>query len=151
MAKVDEFAQGFVQLRFGCAELEGPSALQTPVPVICFPTEYPHRRLHQKPCCCQGNQHLPRRSLGFRTQIDGVQFAHSTSSYLSWPWEWIPGGFAPSIPAHRLQLAARCCCPLFQVQALQSEFVVKVNTWKVSADNLGFLLTWLLTGFHCLL
>lgn len=43
MAKVDEIAQGFVQLRFDRAELEGPSALQAPVPVICFPTEYPHR------------------------------------------------------------------------------------------------------------
>lgn len=54
----------------------------------------------QKLCCCQGNEHLPRRSLGFRRQINVVQFAHSTSSYPSWPWEWILGGFAPSIPAH---------------------------------------------------
>lgn len=60
MAKVDEIAQGFVQLRLDCAGLEDPPALQAPLPVIGFPTEYPHRRLHQKPCCCQANQHLPR-------------------------------------------------------------------------------------------
>lgn len=59
MAKVDEIAGSFVQLRFDCAGLEGPAAPRAPVPVVGFPTEYPPRRLHQKPCCSQGDQHLP--------------------------------------------------------------------------------------------
>lgn len=45
MAEVDEIAQGFVQFRFDSAGLEGPPALQAPLPIIGVPTEYPHRRI----------------------------------------------------------------------------------------------------------
>lgn len=105
-------------------------------------------------------------------QIGEVQFAHSTSGLF--PIILLPFMTMEmaSRRIHSIQLCPQNFCqqqdsnwageafpvvllcslllPLRYKYSRERVCVVKVNAWKLTAGNFGFIWTWLLTGFRCL-